>query len=166
MQRLNLKIPVIKKASVLIIDDEEGIRKLLAEILEKNDYGADSAGDGKEGIKKSYEKFYDAAFIDIMLPDSNGIDLLPRFKETTPRMRKIIMTGNPSLQNAVAAVNKGADAYVMKPLDAEKVLATLEEQLEKQKKERETMEQLFNRGRARARIDLLNREATEAPEVR
>jgi DNA-binding NtrC family response regulator len=166
MERLNLKIPVIKKASVLIIDDEEGIRKLLTEILEENDYSADSAGDGKEGIKKSYEKFYNVAFIDIMLPDSSGIDLLPRFKETTPRMRKIIMTGNPSLQNAVGAVNKGADAYVMKPLDGEKVLATLEEQLEKQKKERETMEQVFNRGRARARIDLLSRETTEAPEAR
>jgi DNA-binding NtrC family response regulator len=166
MERLNLKIPVIKKASVLIIDDEEGIRRLLTKVLEENGYSADSVGDGKEGVKKSNEKFYNVAFIDIMLPDSNGIELLPRFKETTPRMRKIIITGNPSLQNAVGAVNNGADAYVIKPLDVEKVLATLEEQLEKQKKERETMDQVFNRGRARARIEVLGREATETPEVR
>jgi DNA-binding NtrC family response regulator len=166
MGTLNLKIPMIKKASILIIDDEEGIRKLLTRVLEENGYAADSVGDGKEGIKKSNEKFFNVAFIDIMLPDSNGIDLLPRFKETTPRMRKIIITGNPSLQNAIGAVNKGADAYVVKPLDVEKVLATLEEQLEKQKKDRETMEQVFNRGRARARIEVLSRDATETPEVR
>jgi DNA-binding NtrC family response regulator len=166
MERLNLKIPAIKKASILIIDDEEGIRRLLTKILEENSYSVDSVADGKAGIEKSYEKFYNVAFIDIMLPGTNGIDLLPRFKETTPSMRKIIMTGNPSMQNAIEAVNKGADAYVMKPLDAEKVLASLEEQLEKQNKEKEAIEQVFNRGRVRARIELLSRDATETPETR
>jgi ActR/RegA family two-component response regulator len=57
-------------------------------------------------------------------------------RDTKPKMRKIIITGYPTLQNAVAAVNKGADAYVMKPFDVEKILQTIREQLKKQKEEK------------------------------
>jgi two-component system NtrC family response regulator len=90
---------------------------------------------GKEAVKKSNTKLYNLALIDIRLPDTEGTTLLTRIKKTSPRMRKIIITGYPSLQNAVDALNKGADAYVMKPFDMRKVLATIEEQLEKQEEE-------------------------------
>ena len=56
-------------------------------------------------------------------------------------MRKIIVTGYPTLQNAVSAVNKGADAYVMKPFEVEKTLQTIREQLEKQEKEKSFSEE-------------------------
>jgi len=75
--------------------------------------------------------------IDIRLPDMEGIELLTKFRETTPRMRKVIVTGYPTLQNAVDAVNKGADAYIVKPFDVEKVLKTIQEQLSKQQTEKE-----------------------------
>jgi DNA-binding NtrC family response regulator len=65
-----------------------------------------------------------------------GIELLGKIRDTKPKMRKIIITGYPTLQNAVAAVNKGADAYVMKPFDVEKILQTIKEQLQKQKEEK------------------------------
>jgi DNA-binding NtrC family response regulator len=65
-----------------------------------------------------------------------GIKLLTRIRETTPKMRKIIITGYPSLQNAIEALNKGADAYIMKPFDMDKVLETIKEQLRKQQKEK------------------------------
>jgi len=65
-----------------------------------------------------------------------GIDLLTKMKDTTPRMRKIIITGFPTLQNAVEAVNRGADAYIMKPFDVEKVLFAIKEQLKKQDDEK------------------------------
>jgi DNA-binding NtrC family response regulator len=55
-------------------------------------------------------------------------------------MRKIIITGYPTLKNAVEALNKGADAYIMKPLDIEKVLATIKEQLKKQRREQKMTE--------------------------
>jgi DNA-binding NtrC family response regulator len=76
------------------------------------------------------------ALIDVRLPDMEGIDLLAKIRETKPKMRKIIVTGYPTLQNAVAAVNKGADAYVMKPFDVDKILQTIKEQLQKQKEEK------------------------------
>jgi ActR/RegA family two-component response regulator len=56
-------------------------------------------------------------------------------------MRKIIVTGYPTLQNAIAAVNKGADAYVMKPFDVEKILQTIKEQLKKQEEEKSFSEE-------------------------
>jgi DNA-binding NtrC family response regulator len=67
----------------------------------------------------------------------DGTELLSRIKDTIPRMRKIIITGFPTLQNAIDAVNRRADAYIMKPFDVEKVLATIEDQLKKQEEESE-----------------------------
>jgi DNA-binding NtrC family response regulator len=76
------------------------------------------------------------ALIDVKLPDMEGIKLLKRIKDTVPKMRKIIITGYPSIQNAIEAVNQGADAYIVKPFDMDKVLATIKEQLKKQKEEK------------------------------
>jgi two-component system NtrC family response regulator len=104
--------------------------------LEENEYVVDSAKDGKEAIEKTSRDFYNLALVDIRLPDIEGTKLIAKMKETTPRMRKIIITGYPSLQNAVDALNKGADAYIMKPFDMDKVLQTIKEQLEKQQEEK------------------------------
>lgn len=153
------------RPSVLIVDDEAGIRKLLTTALNENGFSPDSAENGAEAIKKANERYYNLALIDIMLPDTNGVELLAKFKPTRPRTRKIIMTGNPSLQNAVEALNKGADAYIMKPLDIAKVLATLEEQLDKQKEQKDTMLKLLETGRIRARIELVGRDTSETPDV-
>jgi DNA-binding NtrC family response regulator len=110
-------------------------------ILEEEGYVVDTAKNGKEAISKSNAKFYNLALIDIRLPDMEGTKLLTAMKETTPPMIKIIVTGYPSLQNAVEAVNKGADAYVLKPFDVKKILRTIEEQLEKQQKARKYSEE-------------------------
>jgi two-component system NtrC family response regulator len=64
-----------------------------------------------------------------------GTTLLTRMADTTPKMRKIIITGYPSLKNAVDALNNGADAYVLKPFDFAQVLQTIREQLKKQQEE-------------------------------
>ncbi len=63
-----------------------------------------------------------------------GTALLTEIKENLPKMVKIMITGYPSLQNAVEAINKGADAYIIKPIDIDKALNTIEEHLEKQQK--------------------------------
>ena len=125
-----------KRARILIIDDDEDIRKVLKTMLEDEGYSADTAANGKEAIRKSYRKFYNLALIDVKLPDMEGIKLLKRIKDTVPKMRKIILTGYPSIQNAIEAVNQGADAYIVKPFDMDKVLATIKEQLKKQEEEK------------------------------
>ena len=123
-------------ARILIVDDDENIRKVLIAILEDKGYNIEAVGTAREAIKKTDKKFYNLALIDIRLPDMEGIDLLTKIRDTTPRMRKIIITGYPTLQNAVEAVNLGADAYIMKPFDVERVLSTISEQLRKQNQEK------------------------------
>ncbi len=122
-----------ERARILVVDDDEGIRKVLKAILEEEGYVVDTAENGKEAIRKSNATFYNLALIDIRLPDTEGTKLLSAIKETTPKMVKIIITGYPSLQNAIEAVNKGADAYILKPFDMGKVLNKIREHLKKQK---------------------------------
>ena len=123
-------------ARILIIDDDENIRKVLQTILEDEGYQVDTAETAKKGIEKSNESYYNLALIDVRLPDMEGIELLSKLRDTKPKMRKIIVTGYPTLQNAVAAVNRNADAYIMKPFDVEKILKTIEIQLKKQNEEK------------------------------
>ena len=130
-----------ERARILVIDDDESIRKTITSILEEKGYSVDAAENGKEAIRKSKAGFYNLALIDIRLPDMEGTKLLTAMRETVPKMVKIIVTGYPSLHNAVEAVNKGADAYVLKPFNVEKTLKIIEEQLEKQKGARKYSEQ-------------------------
>ncbi|HEY4674711.1 MAG TPA: response regulator [Candidatus Bathyarchaeia archaeon] len=122
---------------ILVIDDDENIRKMLTAILEDEGYTAESVGTAKKAIEKTKKSFYNLALIDIRLPDMDGIKLLTKVRETTPKMRKIIITGYPTLQNAIEAVNKGADAYIIKPFDMRKVLKAIKNQLARQAKEKD-----------------------------
>ena len=124
-----------KRARILVVDDDEGVRKVLTATLEE-EYVVDTAENGKEAIEKSNTEIYNLALIDIRLPDMKGIELLTKMKETIPKMRKLIITGYPKLQNAIEAVNRGADVYILKPFDMEKVQKTIKEQLRKQQKEK------------------------------
>ena len=123
-------------ARILIIDDDENIRKVLTTILEDEGYIVESVDTAKKAIERTRKKFYNLALIDIRLPDMEGIELLTKMKDTKPKMRKIIITGYPSLRNAIEAVNRGADAYVLKPFDMVKVLQTIKEELRKQWEEK------------------------------
>jgi DNA-binding response OmpR family regulator len=122
-------------ARILVVDDDESIRKILTMILEDSGYIVDAAKNGKEAIRKSHVRFYNVALIDIRLPDIDGVQLLTRLKPTVPRTRKIVITGYPSQQNAIEALNRGADAYVMKPFNMGKVLMIIREQLKRQEEE-------------------------------
>jgi len=123
-------------ARILIVDDDENIRKVLTTILEDEGYIVESVDTAKKAMERNRRKFYNLALIDIRLPDMDGIELLTRMREPTPKMRKIIITGYPTLRNAIEAVNRGADAYVLKPFEMENVLETIKDQLKKQEDEK------------------------------
>jgi DNA-binding NtrC family response regulator len=124
-----------ERASILLVDDDPDICKTLSLILEGEGYSVDVANSGAEAIEKSKEKVYNVALLDIVLPDMTGTELLKKLHETTPKMIKIMVTGYPNLQNAVEALNYNADAYLIKPLNYEKLLKVIEEKLEKQREE-------------------------------
>jgi DNA-binding NtrC family response regulator len=121
-----------EKKSVLIVEDDKAIIKSLKEVLQSEGYSVDTAETGREAIEKSDAQFYNLVLLDIKLPDMEGTKLLTMMHENLPKMVKIMITGYPSLENAVEALNHGADAYVIKPVKPEKLLALIEEKLEKQ----------------------------------
>jgi DNA-binding response OmpR family regulator len=126
---------------ILIVDDDDTIRKTLKAILEDEGYSVDLAATGQEAIQKTEENTYDVALLDIRLPDMEGVELLKLMKDSVPKTRKIMLTGYPSMQNAIAALNKDADAYLVKPVDVEKLLNTIKNQLELQENERNFSEE-------------------------
>ena len=130
-----------ERARILVVDDDESVRRTFAAILEESGYIVDTAESGREAIEKSNKNFYNVALVDIRLLDMEGTKLLAMMKETTPRMVKIVITGYPTLQNAVDAVNMGADAYVLKPPNINELLNTIKERLQKQEEEKSYSEE-------------------------
>jgi len=120
-------------ARILVIDDDKTIRLTMAAILRAEGFTVDTAETGKEAIDKSNINNYNLALVDIRLPDIMGTELLSKLKKTDPPMVKIIVTGFPALQNAIDAVNKGANAYVLKPADPQKLIEIVKNCLQKQK---------------------------------
>ena len=126
---------MIRNVKILVVDDDETIRKTMKAIFEDEGYIVDVVSTGKEAIEKTEKTVYNLALLDIRLPDMEGVELLKLMKDSLPRTRKIMVTGYPSVQNAIAAVNKQADAYLVKPVDIEKLLETVRTQLKLQEEE-------------------------------
>jgi len=120
------------KVSILIVEDDENIRETLSTILQQKGYNTDTAKNGQEAIQKSQTKFFNIALLDIKLPDMEGTKLLTTLHRDLPKMMKIMVTGYPSIENSVEALNLGADAYIIKPVKPEKLLALIEEKLHEQ----------------------------------
>lgn len=129
-----------KRPRILVVDDDETIRNTVKAILEDEGYTVDLVATGSDAILKTEQATYNLALLDIRLPDMEGVELLKLMKDTVPRTRKIMVTGYPSMQNAIAAINKQADAYLVKPVNVEKLLSTVKEQLLLQKSDREFTE--------------------------
>lgn len=116
-----------------MIDDDKSILRTFTRILQKNGYEIDIAETGKEAIEKSKKTHYDLALIDIRLPDMEGTDLLSKVQQTMHDTIKIMITGFPSLETGVKALDEGADAYLVKPVKPEELLALIEDKLRSKK---------------------------------
>jgi len=126
---------------ILIVDDDENIRRTMQTIFENEGYIVDLATTGNEAIELTQERTYNIALLDIRLPDIEGVELLNLIKDNVPKTRKIMVTGYPSMQNAISSLNKNADAYLIKPVGIESLLSTVKEQLRLQKEEKKFTEQ-------------------------
>lgn len=122
----------------MIVDDDESICKTWELILENEGYSVEVANSGKEALERSKTTIFNVALLDIRLPDTEGTRLLKVLRETTPKIIKIMVTGYPQINNAIDALNLGADAYLMKPVHPGDLIKTIEEKLKAQKNE-ETM---------------------------
>jgi len=119
--------------NILLVDDDEALRNLLSNILQRAGYSVKGFENGKEAVEASYEEFFNLALIDIHLPDMQGLELLTKLRKTEPEMIKIIITGQASLDTAIEATNKGVDGYVVKPFEPKKLLEMIKLKLSKQR---------------------------------
>jgi len=105
------------KCSILVVDDEEPIQKLLKRTLSKMGYSVDTASDGEEGLKLFRQHSYELVLLDLNMPRLSGDQLLREIKKINPTTEVIVITGYASVESAVECLGKlGAYAYMTKPL--------------------------------------------------
>ena len=128
------------KGSVLIIDDEQEIRESLEQLLRLEGYQAGSASTAEEGLKKFEGGVFDLVLLDINLPDGNGLDLLKSIKHDSPEISVIMITAYDSSQMAFQASKEGAESYVTKPWDNDKLLLEVRNLLDKSRLQAENLQ--------------------------
>ena len=109
---------------ILIVDDDESIRFVLSKALEKEGYLPLLACDGKETIKLLELDPVSAVFLDIFMPDINGLDLIPEILEIQNSVSIVVITAHGDTQTAIESAKQGAYDYITKPFDIKEVAAT------------------------------------------
>src|ERR1700690_3616599 len=125
---------------ILIIDDEDAIRESLDTLLTLEGFSVNSAGDGPEGMELLSRNEYDLLLLDLALPGQSGIELLPRIVEMHPNLPVIMITAYGTVGNVVDAIRAGAENFVQKPWDNEKLLADIRSAVARHKAEEENLQ--------------------------
>jgi DNA-binding NtrC family response regulator len=112
--------------SILIVDDELSIRESLKGWLKRAGYQVETAATGPEALAKNVEKHFDIMFIDVKMPEMNGLSLLTKIKETDADIAVVMMTAYGDIRDAVEAMRLGAYDYLLKPFDLEELSLIVE----------------------------------------
>jgi DNA-binding response OmpR family regulator len=121
---------------ILIIDDEESLRNTLTRILQKAGCETRSAESGFLALRLLDDEAFDLVYLDIHLPEMDGLQVLKEIRQRQPRLPVILLTGYGSLQSAVQAIRLGATDYLLKPFDPEVLVARSRVILQEQANER------------------------------
>jgi DNA-binding NtrC family response regulator len=125
---------------ILIIDDEAGIRDSLETLLGMEGFSVTLAADGAAGLDQLARSEFDLLLLDLALPGESGIDLLPRIREMQPNLPVIMITAYGTVANVVDAIHAGAENFVQKPWDNEKLLADIRAAIGRHKAEEEVVQ--------------------------
>lgn len=117
--------------TVLIIDDEEKLRSLLARIIRAEGFEVLEAADCKSGLAAIDNPIIDAVLCDVRLPDGNGVELVPLLKSRNPQAEIILLTANGNITDGVQAMKNGAMDYIVKGNDNDRILPLLNKAIEK-----------------------------------
>lgn len=119
--------------SILVVDDDRDFLNIIRQILEKKGYKISTVPSASEALSLLKKNFYNVAILDISLPDADGTELLSSILELHPDTIAIMLTGHSSVNNAVKSLNRGAFAYLEKPVDPENLLTVINRGMEKQR---------------------------------
>lgn len=121
------------KATILVVDDELGIRQGCRRALEPHGFEVETISSFKEALEKIGVRHYDLALIDVMMPDGRGVELLAPLLKNDREIVCVIITGYATVELAVEAIKRGAYGFIAKPFTADVLLMTVEQGLEKRR---------------------------------
>ena len=127
-------------ARILIIDDEAAIRESLETLLSLEGYAVDSAENGEQGLERIGEQPFDLVLLDLALPGRNGIEILGSIRERHATLPVIMITAYGTVGNVVDAIRGGAQNFVQKPWDNEKLLADIRAAVARYRAEEENVQ--------------------------
>jgi DNA-binding NtrC family response regulator len=127
-------------ASVLIIDDEAAIRDSLETLLTMEGFQVTLAVDGSSGLDQLAQREFDLVLLDLALPGESGMELLPKILEMHPGLPTIMITAFGTVSNVVEAIRAGAENFVQKPWDNEKLLADIRAAIARKRAEEEVVQ--------------------------
>ncbi len=133
--------------SILVIDDDRDLCRILTNFLGKKQYQTKAADSGAEGLRILEEEKFDLVLCDYRLPDLTGLEMLKKIKGLNPKTPVIIITGYSDVRTAVETFKFGASDYVTKPLYPDELLITIRETISKAKSKNEQVE-LHEKGKS------------------
>lgn len=154
------------KASILIVEDEVGTRVTLSGVLEDAGHEVVGAGNGKEALEIITNRSFNVIITDIRLPDIGGMGILELAKEVNPDVAVIVMTGYASIETAVNAVNEGAYAYFVKPVNMDELKTAIINALRQQRLARENKRLVDDLQKSNKLFYEANRQLREATEAK
>jgi two-component system response regulator RegA len=106
---------------LLIVDDDDTFREVLARAMSRRGYAVRTAGDADSALRAACEVEPSHALVDLRMPGASGLNLIPALRELAPDMRIVVLTGYASIATAVEAIKRGAIQYLAKPVDAAQI---------------------------------------------
>ena len=128
-----------EKERILVVDDDQHLRKTLADILRVKGYEPVVAASGGEAIAAAKQELFALALIDLKLPDVGGIEVMARIKAISPLTEAIILTGHASMDSAIEATGQGAFSYLLKPYQMEELLLAIRHAVERKQAQEEIL---------------------------
>jgi len=128
---------VASKGRVLIVDDEEAIRESLETLLKLEGYSTSTAESGGEGINAINNEVFDLVLLDLMLPDRSGLEVVEEVRRTNAEVPILMLTAYGSIENAVKAIRLGANDFLTKPWNNDKLLLEIEQTIKQTRLEQE-----------------------------
>ncbi|MGH6915758.1 MAG: sigma-54-dependent transcriptional regulator, partial [Geminicoccales bacterium] len=122
-----------RSGSILVIDDEEIMREILETLLAREGYDVRLASTGAEGLELARTLPFDAAIVDVMMPGMDGVQALDELKKIDDELPVLMITAFASVENAIAAMKRGAFDYITKPFKNDEVLVVLRNAVERRR---------------------------------